>query len=160
MQSIHHTHVWSLDNDHHVLTAHIVVPKNTSQEDIIHIKEQLREFTKDMGFAHTTLEQIPLDPRRTELTHGEACVAMLTGILHQVFQLDNIRKFATDTDILQVILPKITSDASFDDRLGDTLDALYQDGLGNIELLLTRHMLSEFAIETEVCHNDTTTASV
>jgi cobalt-zinc-cadmium efflux system protein len=56
VQSIHHTHVWSLDNEHHVLTTHIVVAKNTTQDDIVHIKEQLREFTKDMGFAHTTIE--------------------------------------------------------------------------------------------------------
>lgn len=104
--------------------------------------------------------QVPLDPRRIERTHGEACIAMITGILHQVFQLYNLRKFATDTDILQVLLPKIGPDAYFDDRLADTLDALYDPGLGNIELLLTRHMLTAFEIETSVCHNDTTTASV
>ena len=120
----------------------------------------LRHYIERCRLVELIDQQVPLDPRRTELTHGEACVAMLTGILHQVFQLYNMRKFATDTDILQVILPRIASDAYFDDRLGDTLDAMYQAGLGNIELLLTRHMLSEFAIETEVCHNDTTTASV
>lgn len=120
----------------------------------------LRHYVERCRLIELIDQQVPLDPRRTELTHGEACVAMLTGILHQVFQLYNMQKFATDTDILHVILPKIASDAYFDDRLGDTLDALYQAGLGNIELLLTRHMISEFAIETEVCHNDTTTASV
>jgi len=105
-------------------------------------------------------QQVPLDPRRTELSHGEACIAMITGILHQVFQLYNMRKLATDTDILQILLPDIAADAYFDDRLGDTLDALYDHGLGNLELLLTHHMLTEFEIATTVCHNDTTTASV
>ncbi len=56
VQSLHHTHVWSLDNEHHVLTTHIVVTHNTTQDDILRIKERLREFTQDMGFAHTTIE--------------------------------------------------------------------------------------------------------
>jgi len=120
----------------------------------------LRHYIERCRLVELIDQQVPLDPRRTELTHGEACVAMLTGIFHQVFHLYNMRKFATDTDILQVILPKVAPDAYDDDRLGDTLDALYQAGLGNIELRLTRQMMSEFAIETEVCHNDTTTASV
>jgi len=105
-------------------------------------------------------QHVPLDPRRPELTHGEACLAMVTGILHQVFQLYNLRKFATDTEILQMLLPHLAPEAYFDDRLADTLDALYDAGLGNLELVLTRHLLSEFAIETAVCHNDTTTVSV
>ena len=85
---------------------------------------------------------------------------MMTGIFHQVFQLYNMRKFATETDILQGLLPDIAPDTYFDDRLADTLDALYETGLGNLELLLTRHMITEFNIETSVCHNDTTTVSV
>lgn len=56
VQSIHHTHVWSLDNEHHVLTTHIVVPQNTGPDEVSRIKEQLREFTKDMSFAHMTIE--------------------------------------------------------------------------------------------------------
>lgn len=103
---------------------------------------------------------VPLDSRRTELTHGEACVAMITGIFHQVFQLYALQKFATTTDILHVILPDISPDAYFDDRLGDTLDALYTVGLGDLELIITRHMLEEFAITVGSAHNDTTSASV
>ncbi|GAK60260.1 transposase, IS4 family [Candidatus Vecturithrix granuli] len=101
---------------------------------------------------------VPCDPRRTGLTHGEACVAMITGIFHQVFPLDAISKFATATDILQVILPHIPPDAYFDDRLGDTLDAIYNAGLGDLELILTRHMLKECTITVNSLHDDTTTA--
>jgi transposase len=120
----------------------------------------LRHYFERCRLVEIIDQQVPLDPRRTELTHGEACIAMMTGILHQVFQLYNLRKFATDTDILQVVLPDISPDAYFDDRLADTLDAVYDRGLGNVEVLLTRHMITEFGIETSVCHNDTTTASV
>jgi transposase len=103
---------------------------------------------------------VPRDPKRTGLTHGEACVAMITGIFHQVFQLYALQKFATTTDILQVILPDIGPEAYFDDRLGDTLDALYNVGLGDLELILTRHMLDEFGLTVRSIHTDTTTASV
>lgn len=102
---------------------------------------------------------VPLDPRRKGLTHGQACVALITGIFHQVFQLYALQKFATTTDILRVIFPDVTPDAYFDDRLGDTLDALYNVGLGDLELIITRHMLEEFGITVTSAHSDTTTAS-
>jgi len=102
---------------------------------------------------------VPLDPRRKGLTHGQACVALITGIFHQVFQLYAIQKFATTTDILRVIFPDVAPEAYFDDRLGDTLDALYNAGLGDLELMLTRHMLEEFGISVTSAHSDTTTAS-
>ncbi len=120
----------------------------------------LRHYFERCKIVKILDEHVPLDPRRTELTHGEACLAMMTGIVHQVFQLYHMCKFATETDILRVLLPAIAPEAYFDDRLADTLDALYDTGLGNLELLLTRHMITEFEIDTAVCHNDTTTASV
>ena len=120
----------------------------------------LRHYFERCRIVDIIDQQVPLDPRRTELTHGQACIAMMTGIFHHVFQLYNIRKFATDSDILQTLFPKIAPDAYFDDRLADTLDALYDTGIGNLELLLTRQMLTEFNIDTSVCHNDTTTASI
>lgn len=32
VESAHHTHVWSLDGEHHVFTSHIVVDENASRE--------------------------------------------------------------------------------------------------------------------------------
>ena len=45
-------------------------------------------------------------------------------------------------------------------RPADTLDAIYDYGLGNLEMAATKNMIEEFEIETDVCHNDTTTGSV
>lgn len=103
---------------------------------------------------------IPLDPRRKVLSHGEACVAMITGILFQVLQLYRLCSFATDTTVLNVILPHIEPHEYFDDRLADTLNAVYDYGIGNLEMLITRQMISEFKIKNDMCHNDTTSASV
>jgi cobalt-zinc-cadmium efflux system protein len=56
VSSLHHTHVWSLDGEHHVLTTHIVVPDGTAAQEIIDLKCDVRDLTDSMRFEHTTLE--------------------------------------------------------------------------------------------------------
>ncbi len=104
-------------------------------------------------------DNIELDPRRKILTHGQASVAMITGILFQVLQLYRICKFAKESTVLDVILPGIAPNEYFDDRLADTLDAIFDYGIGNLEMLITKHMIQEFNIKNDICHNDTTSAS-
>jgi transposase len=120
----------------------------------------LRYFFDQCGIAEIIDKHIPTDPRRKVLTHGEAGIAMITGILFQVMQLYRICRFAGETTVLKVLLPNIEPHQYFDDRLADTLDALYRYGLGNLEMMMTRQMISSFNIRTDICHNDTTTASV
>jgi len=120
----------------------------------------LLHYFKQCGIVEAIDNHVPTDPRRKVLTHGEACIAMVTAILFQVMQLYRICRFADETTILKIILPHIQPDQYFDDRLADTLDAIYAYGIGNLEMLITRHMILSFNIQTEVCHNDTTTASV
>jgi transposase len=105
-------------------------------------------------------ENVPLDPRRKVLTHGQASIAMITGILFQSLQLYRLCKFASDRKVLGVIFPDIAPKEYFDDRLADTLDAIYNYGIGNLETLVTRNMIREFNIQSDLCHNDTTSASV
>lgn len=102
---------------------------------------------------------VPLDPRRKNLTHGQAAIAIITGILFQVSQLYKFCRFADETTILDVILPSIASAEYFDDRLADTLDAIFQYGIGDLELLITKNMIVQFKIESPICHNDTTSVS-
>ncbi|MFP3853061.1 MAG: cation diffusion facilitator family transporter [Anaerolineales bacterium] len=54
--STHHTHVWSLDGEHHVLTSHIVVPDNMNPEEIVQVKCELRELSEGLSLEHTTFE--------------------------------------------------------------------------------------------------------
>ena len=56
VDSIHHTHVWSLDGEHHVLTAHIVVESNTSREEIRSIKNAIKHLGKPLNLEHITIE--------------------------------------------------------------------------------------------------------
>ena len=120
----------------------------------------LGHFFDKCGIKDIIDEQVFLDPRRKVLTHGEAAVAMITAILFQVMQLYRICHFASEKKVLDVILPHIKPEEYFDDRLVDTLDALFAFVLGDLEMLITKHMIQVFKIESSVCHNDTTSISV
>jgi cobalt-zinc-cadmium efflux system protein len=56
VKSIHHTHVWSLDGEHHVLTTHVVVDPSTSRDEVLQLKRHINEMTENLDIAHTTLE--------------------------------------------------------------------------------------------------------
>jgi transposase len=120
----------------------------------------LRHYFEKCAIQTIIDDNVDLDPRRKVLTHGQAAVAMITGILFQVMQLYRICKFASEKNVLKVLFPHIGPEQYFDDRLADTLDAIFDYGIGDLELLLTSHMIEVFQIETQICHNDTTSASV
>jgi transposase len=112
------------------------------------------------GIAQIIDDNVPLDPRRKILTHGQACEAMITGIMFQVLQLYRLCKFARETTVLDTLFPQIGAHEYFDDRLADSLDAVFNYGIGNLETLITQRMINEFNIENDLCHNDTTSVSV
>ncbi len=120
----------------------------------------LRYYFDQCGIANIIDDHVELDPRRKILTHGQAAVAMITAILFQVMQLYRICKFATEKNVLKVLLPQIEADQYFDDRLADTLDALFEYGIGDLDMLITANMIDVFQIESQLCHNDTTSVSM
>jgi len=61
VKDMHHTHIWSLDGEHHVLTTHIVLCLDSKKEDIRRIKDRIRKLTKLYDLAHTTVEFEYLD---------------------------------------------------------------------------------------------------
>lgn len=56
VSSTHHTHLWSLDGEHHVLTTHLVLESNTTREDIIRIKQAGKKLASDLHIQHLTIE--------------------------------------------------------------------------------------------------------
>ena len=120
----------------------------------------LAHYFEKCGIVDIIDAHVPLDPRRKVLTHGQASMAMITGILFQAMQLYRICQFAKERTVLDVLLPGIEPEEYFDDRLADTLDALFYYGLGNLETQITRNMIQAFNIESHICHNDTTCALV
>lgn len=61
VKDIHHTHLWSLDGEQHVLTMHVVLCPGAGREDIRNIKSKVRQLTEKYNLAHTTVEFEYLD---------------------------------------------------------------------------------------------------
>lgn len=56
VDSVHDTHVWSLDGEHHVLTTHVVVQNETSREEIQSIKSAIQHLSPNLHLEHITVE--------------------------------------------------------------------------------------------------------
>lgn len=54
--STHHTHVWSLDGEQHVLTTHVVVEDGTSYEEVMCVKQEINDLSEQFNLVHTTVE--------------------------------------------------------------------------------------------------------
>ena len=49
VRGIHHTHVWSLDGEQHVLTTHVVLGEGAKKEQIRAIKTKIKELSERHG---------------------------------------------------------------------------------------------------------------
>ncbi len=56
INDVHHTHIWSLDGEKNLLSTHIVIEKEVSQEEIISLKNKLRELVYNKDINHITVE--------------------------------------------------------------------------------------------------------
>ena len=54
--SVHHLHVWSLDGERHVLTAHVVIDSSVSREGSVAVKQQIKDLSLTSDIGHITLE--------------------------------------------------------------------------------------------------------
>ncbi|MGM0374116.1 MAG: cation diffusion facilitator family transporter [Chloroflexota bacterium] len=54
--STHHTHLWSLDGENHVLTTHINLGPSAPRELASEIKKEVKAVLEPHGFAHLTVE--------------------------------------------------------------------------------------------------------
>ena len=53
---VHHTHVWSQDGEHHVLTTHIVPQGTVSLGEAAALRAAIRANLRRMGVQHATIE--------------------------------------------------------------------------------------------------------
>lgn len=56
VESLHHTHLWSLDGEHHVLTTHVVVDPHATKEDVLKVKCDINGIAEELKITHTTVE--------------------------------------------------------------------------------------------------------
>jgi cobalt-zinc-cadmium efflux system protein len=56
VKDVHHTHVWTLDGERHVLTTHIVVEQSATRQDVAELKCRVTGFVKQEAFEHVTID--------------------------------------------------------------------------------------------------------
>ncbi|MDN3670950.1 cation diffusion facilitator family transporter [Echinicola jeungdonensis] len=68
VESLHHIHIWSLDGEKHVFTAHIKLKHIQQLKEVIDVKNSVKKVLKGYPFSHHTIEVelpeeiCPLDP--------------------------------------------------------------------------------------------------
>ena len=62
-----HVHLWSLDVEHHVLTAHLELGCSLGAREYVELKSSIEQRLSDYNFIHTTVEfEFPEEPCRDE----------------------------------------------------------------------------------------------
>jgi len=56
VKSLHHIHIWSLDGENHVMSVHAVVDDTTSSENVLEIKNEIKNAVKKFDIEHVTIE--------------------------------------------------------------------------------------------------------
>lgn len=74
VQSMHHTHIWSLDGEHHVFTTHVKLGPVENLAEMLSIKNQLKTIMRKYPFEHYTIE--------TEIDE-EVCDLEVTPVIEQ-----------------------------------------------------------------------------
>jgi len=54
--SVHHTHLWSLDGEQHVLTTHVVLEDDSSREEAASVKTAIKDVLRSYQLSHITVE--------------------------------------------------------------------------------------------------------
>ncbi|MBL7932706.1 MAG: cation transporter [Bacteroidia bacterium] len=67
VKNVHHIHIWAMATTKNALTAHIVLEKDLHENEIVTLKNKLRDKLYHLGIQHSTLE--------TEITNcsAESC---------------------------------------------------------------------------------------
>lgn len=65
VEEVHHAHLWSLDGENHIFTAHVVLQATLTSMEVQAIKEKIKKLTREYGIVEATIE--------TELA-GMTCV--------------------------------------------------------------------------------------
>jgi len=64
--SLHHTHIWSLEGEHHVFTTHIKLKEVSGFLQVLEVKRKVKHVLKKYPFSHYTIE-VELDEEQCDL---------------------------------------------------------------------------------------------
>ncbi len=60
VEDVHHGHLWSLDGENHIYTAHIVLCSTATLADMESVKIAIKKRVQDFGIVEATIETEPL----------------------------------------------------------------------------------------------------
>jgi cobalt-zinc-cadmium efflux system protein len=67
VEAVHHVHIWSLDGESHVLTAHLRLDQQVQAGKQVKLKADISTLLDSFSFIHTTIEfEFPEEPCRDE----------------------------------------------------------------------------------------------
>lgn len=70
VRDVHHLHLWSLDGEHHVLTAHLVLTRELDGQQQRKVKQHVAEALQEFELTHTTIElEFPDETCRDQSHH-------------------------------------------------------------------------------------------
>ncbi len=116
-------------------------------------------FISKMGVVSLIDDVVPAHEART-ISHGEAVAALMVYLLSGGRALYRMEEWAETTAVLSTLFPKYKPEDWSDDRLGDTLDALYKKGLEGIQGALSTPLVEVFGLCLDLIHDDTTSVSL
>lgn len=70
--SAHHIHVWSLDGENSIFSAHLVADKNLTPTQYADLKKNVKDLIHHYGLYHSTVE-IELPEEACRMTGNEVC---------------------------------------------------------------------------------------
>ena len=56
VSGVHHLHLWSLDGEHHVLTAHLELSRSVDAREYLDLKTEVEKRLSEHDFVHSTIE--------------------------------------------------------------------------------------------------------
>ncbi len=56
VDSVHHTHIWSLEGEHHVFSSHVKLTNIQTMRELLNIKSEIKQILAKYPFRHYTIE--------------------------------------------------------------------------------------------------------
>lgn len=56
VENVHHAHLWSMDGEHHIVTAHVVVDQDMGKIKLLNIRKCIDRIIHKYQFSHSTIE--------------------------------------------------------------------------------------------------------
>ena len=118
----------------------------------------LKHFIDKMGVIPIIDTLVEKHPNR-KISHGETVAALLVYLLNDGRALYQMENWAREESLLTYLFPEYQPSDWTDDRLADSLDAIYNAGIEMLQGSISGNIITEFSLKLSEIHYDTTSVS-